>query len=445
MTMRLALAIALLLGNLAMPLTARAANDTMEGALLITGANPGVGDTLVGNSGGAFRWFRIDYLGGGRPVPISMRAQPGRGTGGVATGFKLYGPSGLIGDAVGDDRSTSDSGYAFTLAHVTPGPYYIQVYNFVQGLALNFQLNVSGLPAPSAPAPAPPPEEGAAPVQGAPVDPPPAPPGPAAPAVPFVTPNNSSGDRPVVATGTTFTSGGTLAGKAGGSFHYFALDYPGGRTNMSITVGYSPITGESSKGVGFNLYRPDPSVKEGAVVVGFASETGRNESSATTGFTYSGDAAERFLLQVLNYLPNTTINYTLIVTGLAGPVVEVGDISDPGKAFVLSLSNPAAVGHLPGDRSGRFHHFLLQYPGGDREVRITATTESNARIGDGEFGLNVYKGADNVGTARGHLDDKSRRTATLTIRQLDGQTFGIQIYNYSAGAQADYAITVSGL
>src|SRR5262245_60152812 len=100
MRLRAGLIGVLILGYLAMPLSALALNDTTESATPLSGANAGANDTLVGNSGGAFRYFRIDYAGGGLPVPISMRAQPGRGTGGVATGFKVYGPTGLVGEAV---------------------------------------------------------------------------------------------------------------------------------------------------------------------------------------------------------------------------------------------------------------------------------------------------------------------------------------------------------
>ena len=265
-----------------------------------------------------------------------------------------------------------------------------------------------------------------------------------APAPPAVV-DNTNPSTPIVATGTTFTGGGVLPGK-GGSFNYFYLDYPGGRTNMTITLGYSPINNNSGKGVGFNLYRPDSTVKEGASVVGSSAETGRNESSATAGFTYSGDAAERFLLQVFNYLPDLTVNYTLIVSGLAGPVAEVGDISTPDRAFVLSASQQAAVGTLSGDKSGHFHYYVLQYPGGNREVRVTASTEPNARLGDGEFGFNLYNGPNTVGAAKGNLDDKSRRTATLVVNQTDAATLGIQVYNYSANnVDARYAITVNGL
>jgi hypothetical protein len=317
---------------------------------------------------------------------------------------------------------------------------------------MSFQLNAQNLPGP-APAPAPaaapaPSEAPSAPTEGeaVPAEAPPAPSAAPAPAPAPTGPiDNSVPERAIVASGTTFTTGGTLAGKGGGSFHYFYVDYPGGRTNMTITLGYSPITSDSSKAVSFNLYRPDPANAQGAVVVGYGSETGRNDSSATSGFTYSGDPAERFLLQVSNYLPSTTINYTLIVSGLAGPVVQVGDISSPAQAFVLSVAQPAAVGTMPGARDGRFHYFLVQYPGSNREVRVTVTTDPAPGLGDGMFGFNLYKGADSAGTAKGNLDDKSRRTATMTINQGDAATFGIQVYNYSDKVDAHYAITVSGL
>src|SRR2546421_11170969 len=124
MKLRVGLIGALIVAYLAAPLSALALNDSTASAMPLSGANAGASDTLVGNSGGAFRYFRIDYGGGGAPIPISMRAQPGRGTGGVATGFKVYGPTGLVGEAVVNDQSTSDSTYAFTIANMVAGAYY---------------------------------------------------------------------------------------------------------------------------------------------------------------------------------------------------------------------------------------------------------------------------------------------------------------------------------
>jgi uroporphyrinogen decarboxylase len=50
---------------------------------------------------------------------------------------------------------------------------------------------------------------------------------------------------------------------------------------MTITLGYSPINNNSGKGVGFILYRPDSTVKEGASVVGASAETGRRIQKRT--------------------------------------------------------------------------------------------------------------------------------------------------------------------
>src|SRR5438067_5856477 len=127
--MRLVVVLATLLAFLVTPMSALAVNDSMASAAPVAAPGGNFNDTLTGDSGGAFRWFRIDYPGGAVPVPVTMRAQPGRGTGGVATGFKLYGPTGLVGEAVPDNTSTTDSTYAFTLANTVPGAYYVQVYN----------------------------------------------------------------------------------------------------------------------------------------------------------------------------------------------------------------------------------------------------------------------------------------------------------------------------
>jgi hypothetical protein len=431
-----------------LPMQAFALNDTFGEAAPVTAASASFSGMVVGNSGGAFRYYAIDYPGGGLPMPMTMQAQPGRGTGGVATGFKVYGPTGFVGEAIGDDRSTTNSTYAMTLAHMVAGRYVIQVYNFIEGMPLNFQMRVDGIPA--VPTPIPPPTVAAEPAPAAEStgDTPPviAPPN-AAPTTAPPTPvrDNTNASGAIVITQTNLTTGGILPGKRDGSFNYYELDYPGGRSPMAITIGYSPTTSTSDKAVGFKVYRRDSTVKEGAVIAGESAENGRNESSATAGFTLNADAAERYLLQVYNYLDNITVNYTLIVSGLAGPVAEVGDISSSARAHVLSRDQMAARGAFSGDVSGRFHYYLVQYTGENRDVRITVTAEPNARIGDGMFGFNLYRDADTAGLARAGLDDKGRRTATLTIKEGDPRTFGIQIYNYSPGAEVRYAITVIGL
>jgi hypothetical protein len=419
------------------------ANTTIEQATHLDASNSSVADNLIGDSGGAFRYYAIDYPGGGVAVPMVMRAQPGRGTAGVGTGFKVYGPSGLFGDAIGDDRSTSDSTYSLTLVHSLPGTYHVQVYNFIAGLPMSYQLQVGGLgPAPSEAAPPPqaaPPAESPPAGEGAPpaaAEPAPAP----APAGAPTTPEQAI--RPQV---RDLTTGGLLTGNAAGAFHYYELDYPGGRTKMTLTIGYSPITSDSEQLVGFRLYRPNTAVPEGTELIGTSAQTGRDASSATEGFTLEADDGERYLLQIFNYMPGTEINYTLIVTGLTGPIHDAGDVSDPSRAFVINASQIAAHSTLAGDPGGKFHHYLIQYPGGDREIRVTVTYEA-AGLAESEVGFNVWKDAERVGIAQGILGAKGKRTATLTIRQADARSFGVQLFNYSqASRSAAYTITVTGL
>ncbi|HEY3082669.1 MAG TPA: hypothetical protein VGM69_22510 [Chloroflexota bacterium] len=408
--------------------------DTIDQAARLDASNASVADSLTGDSGGAFRYYAIDYPGGAVPIPIVMRAQPGRGTAGVGTGFKVYGPSGLIGDAIGDDRSTTDSTYYLTVAHALAGTYYIQVYNFIQGLPMSFQLQVSGLEA-AAPAPAPQPSEGQPPPSEGAAQPA-AQPQAAAPTTPEQAIHPQTRD---------LTTGGILPGNSGGSFHYYKLDYPGGRTNLTITLGYSPLRATSEQAVGFQLYRSNPNASGGADQVGTSSQTGRDQTSATEGFTLQADDAEQYLLQVFNYLPDTEISYTLIITGMTGPIAEPGDLSDPARALVLDASTIAARSNLPGSAGGRFHYYLLQYPGGSREVRVTVTFEA-AGVAESEVGFNVWKDAERAGVAQGILGAKGKRTATLTVNQADARAFGIQVFNYSqAGQSVDYTISVTGL
>ncbi len=450
---RIGLTVFLFIALSLFPGVASAAPTTVETAQGLDAAHSVVTDILNGDSGGAFRYYAIDYPGGAIPVPMFMRAQPGRGTAGVGTGFKVYGPLGLVGEAIGDDRSTSDSSYGFTLTNTTRGRYYVQVYNFIQGLPMNFQFRISGLPAEPTPIPQPAPAPVSPPPPtvegdtGQPVTPAPIiviPPVVVAPALTAL-PLNDTADRAYVLSQTTSTTGSILAGRPTGGFNYYWLDYPGGRQKMTITVGYSPLAFNSDKAVGFKLYRSDNTVKEGSVIAGESAQTGRNESSATAGFTLEADGAERYLLQVFNYLDGTTINYTLIVEGLAGPVADVGEISSPNQAFVLSLSQSAARGTLTGDKGGKFHFFLLQYPGSDREVKITVTSEPNGELFDGQFGFHLWRGSQDAGIGNAGVDDKRRRSATVLIKESNANTFGIQVFNYSPGAVVRYVITVTGL
>jgi hypothetical protein len=405
------LAVACLLAQLVLPRPALAVNDSTATAVHLGASSATASDQLTGNSGGAYRYYAFEYPGGAGAVPISMRAQPGHGTTGVAVGFNVYGPDGYSAGAIASDQSTTETTYALAVSSLSPGTYYVQVFNYVQGLPMSFQLAVGGLSVSAQPV-----EPGA----------------------------GSSPGRAISTDLSSLTTGGQLEGSTSGAFAYYALNYPGGQEPMTITVGYSPSTSTSDRAVGCNLYRGYLSSPGDSALAGQCAETGRNERSATTSFTLKADGAEPYLLQVTNYLPGVAIDYTLIVTGMAGPVATVGGVSTPESALVLSAAQPAARGRFAGSSAGQFQYFLLQYPGGNVDVRVTATAQPNGQIGDGMFGFKLYRGAESAGAADATLDAQGQRTATWVIDQGDAQLFGIQVFNYS-NTTATYMIAVHGL
>jgi len=400
----LATCLALLLVTLSA--TSASANDVIGRAQGMDATHNVAHGAFVGDSGGAFRYYAIDYPGFGAAVPITMVAQPGRGTAGLATGFKIYGPHGLFGEAIGDDRSTTESAYTLTISHVQPGRYFVQVYNFIHGLPMTYRLSASGLPS-------------------------------AGVATPVPTGGTTPGAA-IVPGGPSITTGGTLEGSSGGSFAYFNLEYPGGQSPLSITLGYSPLPFNSVEAVGFHLYG------DNGALLGTSAESGRGETSATEVFTHQNDFARRYLLQVFNYLASTRITYTLVITGLTGAIQEIAGRGDPGSALPLTASQSAVRSTLLGDRAGRFSFFTLPYPGGNRVVRVTVTFDP-AGLSDGEVGFNLFKDASLVGTSAGAIRENGVRVAGLTINEADARNFGVQVYNYSASRSARYLITVTGL
>jgi hypothetical protein len=385
-----------------------AVNDSTATAIPLDASHSTASDQLTGNSGGAFRYYSFVYPGAGVPVPITMQAQPGHGTTGVAAGFNVYGPGGFSIPAIASDQSTTSSSYGATVSSATAGTYFIQVFNYIQGLPLSFQLAVNGLQA--------------TPTPGA----------------------GSSPSQPIVLQQTSVTTGGQLTGSTSGAFTFYLVNYPGAQTPMTITVGYSPITSTSDKAVGCNLYRNEPTSPSTSTLVGQCAESGRNATSATTTFTLRADGAAPYLLQVNNYLAGITIDFTLIVTGMTGPMAQVSTNTTSESAFVLSPASPAAQGQLVGNSQGGFNYFVMQYPGGNANVLITLTSPPNSQIGDGTFGFNLYVGSNHVGQSNAGLDALGERTTTFALTQSDAQTFGIQVFNY-ANATASYVITVQGL
>jgi len=401
----------LLLILAAFPSSVFAANDTPDTAIVLTAQNAGHSDRLVGDRGGAVRFYRIDYAGNARPVKIDVSASPGRDSSGGAFGFKVYGPTGLIGEAPVEYNEATWTRFSMTLTSAVAGVYLVQVYNYTNGMAVDFNIQATGL------------EEATLPAE----------------ATASTTPVGSTPEQPIAFYQPSINVGGSLLGQAGGVMQYFNLEYPGEGTTMTINLQYSPPSPFDNGAVGFNLYRGD-------TLLGKGSEIQRDGSSAVVSFTLDDGVGGPLLLQVYNYEPGFRVNYVLTVGGAAAQAQEATDNITPDKAILLTPSQSAARGSIGPGKEATFHYFLVNYPGGNKEISFKLTVDAQEGISEKQVGINLYKGADLAGQLFTSLNNKGDKwTGSLTLSTSDAATYGIQVFNYSTSAPARYSLYVTGL
>lgn len=405
------LSLATLLILAAFPSSVFALNDTPDAAIVLTAQNAGHADRLVGDTGGAVRFYRIDYAGNARPVKIDVTAAPGRDSLGEAFGFKVYGPTGLIGEAPVEYNEPTWTRFSMTLTSAVAGTYLVQIYNYTNGMAVDFNVQATGLDEATVAA------------------------GTAAP----VTPVGSTAQEPIAFYLPSINVGGSLLGQAGGVMQYFTVEYPGQGTSMTVNLQYSPPSPYENGAVGFNLYRGDTLLGKGA-------EVRRDASSAVVSFTVDDGVGGPLLLQVYNYEPGFQTNYVLTIGGASAQAVQATGNSSPDRAIVLVPPRSAARGSVGPGNEATFHYFLVHYPGGNREVTFRLTVDAEQGISDKQVGVNLYKGADLAGQLFAYLNEKGdKRTGSFTLVASDAATYGVQVFNYSTTAPARYSLYVSGL
>ncbi len=96
--------------------------------------------TLVGDSAGAFALYTLSYPGDGSRLKVTMIAPPLDPSFAGMTGFNVYDPRGNL-VTEGTLRSTRWERDATLSSHVA-GEYLVQVYNYAEGMALDYALNI---------------------------------------------------------------------------------------------------------------------------------------------------------------------------------------------------------------------------------------------------------------------------------------------------------------
>lgn len=207
---------------------------------------------------------------------------------------------------------------------------------------------------------------------------------------------------------------GWLNGSGGGAYAYYAIDYPGDGSVITIRLKFSPHDPVARLGVGFNVYGPH----------GY--QIGSGEPTQDPGLLrlkWADRKPALWLIQVYNYIPDMTLSYNIAVAGLPYPPAT------------------PVYGTLTGNPAGAFDYYNIDYPGDERTLEMKLTFSPDMR---GEaVGFNVY-GPDQRRIAKG---GPTEDIGVREVRHSDDEAapWLVQIYNYVTGFTISYDFVVKGL
>ncbi|MHB1135145.1 MAG: hypothetical protein ACYC4L_22460 [Chloroflexota bacterium] len=248
---------------------------------------------------------------------------------------------------------------------------------------------------------------------------------------------NGSPDAAVTLTSFDNKGHGSLTGNGAGAFRYYRFAYAGANAFVTVRLVWNPGWGLTDAAFGFNIYGPSGHVGE-------ATHIDDDGDSSTRALTFSAALPGDYLVQVYNYAPEQTSNYTVEVIGLAeAPVVATGNTSIEGA---VPARGPvfSANGSLVGSGGGAFNYFLVEYAGGDSPLDISLAMWPSRWLVEGAYGFNVYEDGTLRISGEEIARDPESATKKAFLQRLEPGKFIVQVYNYAEGVAADYTLAVSG-
>ena len=180
-------------------------------------------------------------------------------------------------------------------------------------------------------------------------------------------------------------------------------------------------------------------------LVGSGQPIDDNRSRTFARLPFSRISGGRFLIQVYNYLPGTSFNYTIDVTGLgSSPPTQVAGAVQPQDAPVLQPQDNALTGTLEGDPSGAFRYYDLIYPGGNLELTAWLSSTPIFQLSDQAVGMFLYAG--DVLVARSSEAERTKTSVahSLKFQGLHGGKLTLQVYNYGTDHDINYTLFLNG-
>ncbi len=227
---------------------------------------------------------------------------------------------------------------------------------------------------------------------------------------------------------------GTLTGNGGGAFAYYAVDYSGDATVVTIELRYVPADPVTNVGVGFNVYGPN----------GFY--IGKGQMVADTGgdgvlrLEYADSTKATWLVQVYNYIPDHSISYSIEATGL--PAAEV-TVAQPAAVAVAAPQKPTALqmtasGTLVGNHAGAYALYKVAVVADASDVVVTLNWAPDDPVISTGVGFAAYGPSGSVANGAG-TGTPGERKATLSAGE-PGE-YLVQVYNYIDGLAIRYTIS----
>ncbi|HLZ09534.1 MAG TPA: hypothetical protein VKT80_13145 [Chloroflexota bacterium] len=257
-----------------------AKDNTAPGAAIpVTTTNASIGGTILGNGGGAFQYFTLNYPGGNAPMNISMNVTPAYTGVGTAYGFNVWRPTvpGKAASRVATGslvlQDANSWTYATTVTAVTAGPYQLQVFNYWPGVTITYGVTTTGL---GGPAPQ--------------------------------TSGNLDSAHAVTLNSAQPGATETLNGNHGGAFNYFLVNYPGNNVNQTVSITYLDQGGAPDPALGFKVY-------DGATLVATIIPGDDGFGIHSGAWNFSGPDAKTYGIQAFNYSEGSVATYVIYQVG----------------------------------------------------------------------------------------------------------------------------------
>lgn len=219
---------------------------------------------------------------------------------------------------------------------------------------------------------------------------------------------------------------GTLTGSRAGAFAYYRIEYPGDDRVIAIELSVTPGDPATMRGVGINLYGPNGFKMGELVPIG-----------SGVAVLYGDKVRATWIVQVYNYLPDVTVQYSIVAKGL--PEVQAPAVR-AATAPVMAPAPAAAPrmsGTLLGNRGGAFARIPLEYAGDGSEARYKLIFSPDDPVVANGVGLTVY-GPGGRAWAGQPTGTPGERVVTFSSGAAG--RYELVVHNYIEGLLIQYSV-----